>query len=436
MRSLLSHAARVEKFLRRLVKNRAFQFWDAPEPRQISKVKHSIESIIRGLLGGLLANQPTLRRLEAHCGSGSLLDSSKQISDTTMHEMVPRLDESYLLQKLVAQVKHLHRKKMVKRPDLPFSAIAIDGKNQGTLSHDAGGRAQSISAKGAEKWAVQSHAAAGQYVCPVLRATLISSEQRLAMYQMPVPAETGEAAVFADFLNQLEAAYGRTDLIDVITGDAGLCSLNNADAVAAKNLTYVFGLKGNQKSLLEAAQGFLQEKAAGHPPEAQTPWEKAHGTQIKRQLWRTRELQNFTNTVGTWTHLQQAWLVRQKTRSESGVEVIEDRYFVTNMAPGYATPKQMLTLIRAHWRIENDTFNSLDVQWGEDSMPWCAKGCAVWVLGLLRLMAYNIMQHLRRCHLRPKTGTITEMACLTWRDVFAAIITMMTLIASRRYASD
>jgi predicted transposase YbfD/YdcC len=435
MKRLLNHAARVEKFFRRLCKNRAFQFWEAPDPRQKGKVKHSIDSVIRGLLGGLLGNQPTLRQLEEHCGSGSLLDSRKRISDTTLHGMASRLDEGYLVKKLVAQVKHFNRKKMIRGADLPFSAIAIDGKNQGTLSHDAGGRAQSRSSKSAEKWDAQCDRGGGQYVTPVLRATLISSEQRLAMYQMPVPPETGEAAVFTDFITQIDEAYGRTGLIDVVTADAGMCSLENADAVEAQNLTYVFGLKGNQKSLHEAAQVLLLGKAAEQAPEAQTSWEKAHGTEIRRQLWRTPELQGFGNTVGTWEHLRQGWLVRQTTRNKMGQKCVEDRYFVTNMLPGRATPKQMLALIRAHWRIENDTFNSLDVQWKEDSTPWCAKGSALWALGLLRLMAYNIMQHLRRCHLRRRTGTLAETALLAWRDVFGAVITMMTLIAARENAT-
>ena len=78
-----------------------------------------------------------------------------------------------------------------------------------------------------------------------------------------------------------------------------------------------------------------------------------------------------------------------------------------------------------HWRVENDCFNSLDVQWREDSGLWCTKGNAVLGLSLLRVMAYNLAQMLRRRRLRRKTEDGNYLEPPSWRSLFKAI--MLTL---------
>ena len=78
-----------------------------------------------------------------------------------------------------------------------------------------------------------------------------------------------------------------------------------------------------------------------------------------------------------------------------------------------------------HWRVENDCFNSLDLQWREDFGIWCTKGDAVLGLSLLRVMAYNLVQMLRRRRLRRKTEDGNYREPLSWRSLFKAI--MLTL---------
>ena len=94
--------------------------------------------------------------------------------------------------------------------------------------------------------------------------------------------------------------------------------------------------------------------------------------------------------------------MRQETVRKDGQIETEDRYFVTSLLRNYLSPAQVLLLVRNHWGVENDAFNSLDLQWHEDHGPWCTGGASVWSLGILRLMAYNIAQYLRRRRLRSK----------------------------------
>ena len=39
--------------------------------------------------------------------------------------------------------------------------------------------------------------------------------------------------------------------------------------------------------------------------------------------------------------------------------MVEDRLFVTNLPVGRLDPDQCLTVVRRHWRIENDCYNTL-----------------------------------------------------------------------------
>ena len=128
------------------------------------------------------------------------------------------------------------------------------------------------------------------------------------------------------------------------------------------------------------------------------------------------------NSVGKWTHLRQTWLVRQETRGPGGKIEVEDRFFIASLAWDFLTPEQILLLVRNHWAVENDCFNSLDLQWREDAGPWCTQGVAIWGLGVLRLLAYNTAQILRRRRLRKKKRPDgTQAAPMSWRSLFKSI---------------
>ena len=53
--------------------------------------------------------------------------------------------------------------------------------------------------------------------------------------------------------------------------------------------------------------------------------------------------------------------------------------------------------------------------------PWCTKGQAIWVLGLLRVMGYNVAQMLRRKSLCPKDDQGVRSTPMSWRQLFKQI---------------
>lgn len=420
---------RVQKFLAKMTKGKAkgWSYSDAPDPRQQGKVDHPMDTVLWSMELGLTSNQPTLRDVEEmteNLGSWARTLVPDSISDTTLDTEAQRLDADYLLQKLVHRVRGFHRSKMLNPVGLPCGVVTVDGKNLATLDHDADGTGHKRSKKN-EKWHLgkeeETKRGKSYFLMPALRATLTSAEAKPCIYQLPLPPGTGESTSFPEVFAGLRRAYGHGDMFRIVDADAGLTSLGNANLIVVEGYEYVLGLKGNQPELFAEAQALLLPLTETQKPELETPWECRNGQRIRRLFWRTDEMAGMENSVGTWTHLRQIWLVRQETRSSDGTIEVENRFFLTSLAWDYLAPAQILLLVRNHWGVENDSFNSLDQQWHEDAGPWCTRGVSIWALGVLRLLAYNTAQILRRRRLRKKKSDATLAAPMSWRSLFKAI---------------
>jgi len=258
-----------------------------------------------------------------------------------------------------------------------------------------------------------------------LRATLTSALAKPCIYQLRIPPGKGESTVFARMVDDLHRAYGRSGMFEIVDIDAGMTSLANADHVAGVGYKYVCALKGDQPELFAESKALLLPMAEEEEPEAETPRELRNGNWIRRRLWRTDEMKGFENSVGKWHHLTQTWLVRQETLKPDGTVGVEDRFFITSVPWNRLKPEQIIRLVRGHWGIENDTYNSLDLQWREDHGPWCTKGVSVWALGVLRLMAYNVAQLLRKRRLGRKHPDGSRPKPMRWRTLFSHILHAM-----------
>jgi hypothetical protein len=371
---------RVQKFLIKQKNKPGWDFADAPDPRKENMIDHQMPSIIWSLELGLIANHPTLRDVEVMTKelapwARKLVPAS--ISDTTLDTEARKLDGGYLIEKLVRQVRDMQRSRMLKPFGLPIGVVTVDGKNLATLGHNAGGTGHERSTEN-KKWHKKNKSGQDStdeyYLMPALRAVLTSAEAKPCIHQMRLPVGTGESSNCREFVDTLHRAYGRSGMFEVLDFDAGLTSLETADHINDLGYGYVFGLKGNQPELFAEAQRLLVLKAIEEEPEAETGWERRSGKRIRRRLWRTDEMRGFVNSVGTWSHLRQTWLVKQETEHANGTVEVEDRYFISSMTWNRLSPYQILTLVRGHWGVENDGFNSLDLQWKEDHGPWVTKG--------------------------------------------------------------
>jgi hypothetical protein len=403
---LQSQDRRVQRFIARHKKSPAYQWDDVQDPRARRGRRWPFEQLLDAAFLGMVAGCATLRDVEAQTdemGQAGRAYVARRVPDTTLYELLGRLGIEELRKKLRQQVRSLYRAKSLEPEALPCGVVSIDGKGIGTLEHDAEATAQKAHHEdGSPYWLVRA-----------LRAVLTSSEARPCIDQMPVAAKTNEMGDFPAFFDGLEQAYGRLNLFEIVTVDAGMTSKKNAEHIHGAHRAYVMALKETQPELLREAERLLRPRTQA-PPAAETPWEKAQGKQVRRRLYRTTEIAGYHE----WTHLQQAWLVVQETLSADGTIAIEDRFFLTSVRPGRLSAAQILLVVRGHWRIENDCFWSLDTQWGEDDRPWRSTGRAVEVVSFFRLMAYNLLQLARQRHLRPRRAGGRPADPPPWRRMF------------------
>jgi hypothetical protein len=399
---------RIQRFLLHHLRSALYRWDQVSDPRDRRGLRWPLATLLTTALWGMLAACRTLRDVEAltqEMKQTGRLFVPRRVPDSTLYELLPRLDVEQLRGQLRRQVHQLWRSKSIDPVGLPCGVVSVDGKQIATLGHDAGGQAQK---------AHRAHDGSPYWQCRVLRAVLTSAVARPCLDQQVVPPKTNEMGAFGDFFLALQQHCG--PLFEIVTVDAGMTSLDNADLVQGAHKGYVMALKDNQPQLRAEAQRLL-EPLLSQEPLAQTGWERAKGKLVRRRLYRTLEIAQYHG----WTHLRQAWLVRQETRDPNapdGPVAVEDRYFLTNLTKGRLSADQILLVVRGHWGIENDCFWSLDAQFREDDRPWCSQGRAAENLGLLRLMAYNLLQLARKRHLRPRRDAGGWEEPPAWRRLF------------------
>lgn len=396
---------RVQKYVARHLSRPGYRWDKVSDPREKRGRRWKFRELMNGLFLGFVSGCPTLRAVEGmseDMGPFGRKHISRRVPDTTLWDLTGQLSAVELREQLICQVKGSWRAKELSPVGLPCGVVSIDGKGLGALEHDAEGTAQKThNGQGYEYFLARS-----------LRAVLTSAEGRPCLDQMPIGAKTNEMGDFGKFFHRLVESYGdNNDLFEIVTTDAGMTSLANANRIHEANKAYVMALKGPQPELLAEAERLL---GTLRKPAVETPKERYQGTWVRRRLFRTDEIAGYHG----WAHLRQVWRVEQITEHDNGKIEREERYFVTSLTTGRLTAAQNLLVVRGHWRIECDCFGTLDLQWAEDSVPWCSRGVAVEVLSWLRLMAYNLLQLARRRHLRRKLFNGSIEAAPDWRRLF------------------
>jgi hypothetical protein len=341
--------------------------------------------LIDALFFGFLTNRVSLRGVETL----TELAFEARLPDTTLYDLVGQFSgpavESLRTQ-LHAQMRTDWRSKSLEAVGLPCGVAAIDNKTLWTgplqAAHDP--EAQAVHPKDKAAYAqVRS-----------VRSVLLSAASKPAIDQVVIRRETNECGMFPEVFATLQATYD--SLIEVYSMDAAFCSEAHARLVDSAQKGYIFGLKGNQPELLREAERVLGSETC---PEVSTAWEKYQGARVRYHLYRTREMEAYLG----WSHLKQVWRIEKEVLNGQTREIeLETRYYVTNLHVGRFSAEQILLVVRAHWAIENNCNWTLDVIWDEDTKSWCGQGVGIQVLGLLRLMAYNLVSRLRCRYLRQR----------------------------------
>ncbi len=166
----------------------------------------------------------------------------------------------------------------------------------------------------------------------------------------------------------------------------------NANYLIEAGYHDIMALKGPQQALFAKTQTLVVD--AGKADKFTV--EHVNGNQVTRELWRFPIIEHKT-----WTHLKELWRIKQTVVHKASGEVpIEERFFLTSLAPSTLNNAQVLTAIRNHWHIENKGFWILDTAFREDDSPWT--NYALSFITRLRLRAYNVIARLMTRRLRRK----------------------------------
>ncbi len=363
----------VKKHLKRLGAQAWFK--QLKDPRSPVNRIWTFDYILEVLYGGMLSGCKTLRAVETF---SEIYD--ERIPDTTLHDVLVALDgRDVLRQAMVQDVKTALRSHELPKAAFPVRVTAIDGKSTSVSNQAVDDYSGPIGGSGE-----------GQYRHMALRALHISDETPLFLGQYELLNKSGEATAFIPFVTQLHQDYGQTSLLDVFSVDAGMTSIANTDYLIKTGYQYIMALKGPQQTLFAQAQALAADAGQAH----KVTVEHVNGKQVTRELWR------FPITAQTtWTHLKEIWRIKQTVVHKASKEtMIEERFFLTSLAPSLLTEAQVLKAIRAHWRIENNGFWILDTAFGEDDHPWTNYALAF--ITRLRLMAYNFIARLMTRRLR------------------------------------
>ena len=153
-----------------------------------------------------------------------------------------------------------------------------------------------------------------------------------------------------------------------VTIDAIGCQRDIAGQIIDRHGHYVLALKANQSRLQEDVKTFMQDRIARAVTDDGDYYEtveKSHGRIETRKCWTCWDVD--------WLTQRHAWpglacmTVVEATRTAHGKTSTERRYFISSHSGRQA--QKLATLIRNHWRVENQLHWTLDVSFNEGPMP-------------------------------------------------------------------
>jgi hypothetical protein len=352
----------------------------------------NLSVLLRAGMVGLMAGCKSTAETEALTDEMSvdmrgLLGIPRRVPDTTLRQTLIRVEPGELRARLHAQVKAAHRRKALEAVGLPFGQVALDGKSTALPDVAAKDAPASSDAAWAERYAQRSSGSSTRLM-RTMTCSLVSARAKPCLDAVPIPARTNEMGHFETVLRGLVATYGSLDLFQLVSADAGNCSLANAGVVRELELDYLFRLKADQPTLLSEAKRHLARKG---PKEALAKTEDVVGSTTQtRWLYLTDEMAGYLD----WAHLHTTLRIRKETHDNETGQLLEaeDHYAISSLPQEALSPPQWLHAFRSHWGVENACHYTWDTAFSEDDTPWIeADPKGMVVVLLLRRLAYNLL---------------------------------------------
>jgi len=391
-------------------------FEEVSDPRNENRIKHPLDGVLElGVLSmttdarSARAVEDRSRELKPEVDEQINLD--EPISDNAFSLILRRIDPYELRKALRQTVKAEWTDRENLRPTGSFdkSTVAVDGKNLATLYED---RLKDLVTmhtplEGHKLTVEQLKEVYGTFFPEVQlkdedsgligtvmahRATLVSSGAAVVIDQRTIEGSTSEHGTIEQTLGALFNAYGRTDMLERITVDAGNMTRGAAEVMDKQDTDYFGALKSSQGNLYERAVGWLGDRSAQKADQAHI--ETYNG---KTLVYRVFTMKIAEGTLG-WEGARQLVRVQRVAIDNDDEDVTaEDRYFVSSESPEELSALQAYRVARAHWRCENEGHWTADAIWDEDARrtPWTTYPTGIVNVGILRVIAINILALLR-----------------------------------------
>jgi predicted transposase YbfD/YdcC len=308
-------------------------FKDLKDPRQPGKVTYPLEEILILCLLAVLAGAECFTEIALFGTTKlALLRRFRPFKDGTpahdhLGDILATLDADQFQSCFVAWVAGV--------TGVPPGVIAIDGKTVRRSGRKQGAKAA------------------------IHMVSAFAARQRLVLGQVKVAEKSNEIVAIPKLLNML-AIEGA-----IITIDAMGCQRDIAQKLIDKKADYVLALKGNQGSLLEDVELFVNEqKAQGFADtkiSQDTTVDGDHGRIETRTTTVIHDV-GWLQERHNWPGLK-AVVVVDSTREISGKIERETRLYVTSLA---MLAVLLGPIVRSHWAIENSLHWVMDMLFRDD----------------------------------------------------------------------
>jgi len=211
---------------------------------------------------------------------------------------------------------------------------------------------------------------------PLHLVSAFAAENGVILGQRKVDGKTNEITVIPELLETLHL-HGAIVTIDAM-GTQGWI----ARKIIENKGDYVLVVKGNQRRLLADVKRILEAEATDSARTA----EESHGRKETRECVVSDHI-GLVRDRGRWTNIQSIARVTSK-RIIQGKTSAQSRYFISSLK---ADAQEILSVVRAHWKIENTLHWSLDVAFREDESRVRIKHAGE-NLALVRKIAMNLLR--------------------------------------------
>jgi predicted transposase YbfD/YdcC len=344
------------------------------DPRSDRSKKYPLVNVLIFSFVSVLAGQNSWYQMQAFCEEtldwfSEFLDTSSGVpSHDTFRRIFSLLNplefESCVIQWIESTRKKYHNRQRV---------IALDGKSVRGLSWKINDK--------------QLH---------ILNAWDCSEERFIG--QLSIENKTNEITAAPNLLKQLNLKE------TIVTVDAMMTQTQIAEQIINQKGDYLMALKGNQGTLFEDVKLYFTEVEFGMSS-ARTVEKNRGQVEIRKGV---KARVDWLDQKSSWKGLKSIFKLETEVY-QGGKTRIEERYYLSSLD---VEPNYFLSLVRGHWKIENQLHRTLDIHFQEDANQEHNRNAAA-NLSLLRKLAISLLKGID-----PKEKMIIKMKKIAYSPKF------------------